>query len=459
MFAELEYEMSQQGIAQLDDLNRIWATDLACRKLITGFLKDKALGEKRLISMPDRITSSIKTPCGQELFRPSPITASLDPIDDVASWWAQWKSFMFHTPPIVRGETKPSVVSLLEPIPRAKYPALSPHEEAASVPLQALCLALFDAAFTHLLAHLAPATWQPLKRSLRAAHCDNKAAACVGLLAARHAAADVIFAQEASEAFAARAGVSLDHLVLRPARADARRAQLSLILARRGRFASGSARDLSAEVARRMRPRCAEPGDLCVFTLHEAPDPAAPAAAPRRFLLASFHGDSAGRSTAPALAALDALAAERFPDHLLLVGLDANTGGAGAGLDPLLAERGLASCWAGRPAADLWTTATARTALQPQLHKAAPPGAARDPRRRALKDWLLFRPAQLALAAPAARANCGDGRLEARALPAPDFPSDHAIVAAVLRPAPAPAPPDGPRSGPGPERPDSEPPA
>jgi hypothetical protein len=180
---------------------------------------------------------------------------------------------------------------------------------------------------------------------------------------------------------------------------------------------------------------------VCVFVLSESADPAADpaaAAAGRRYILASFHGDSAGRSTAPALAALDALAAERYPDHVLLVGLDASTvtaavtdavaaaagGGGGPGgeglgwLEAVLAEVGLASCWAGWDARDVWTAFSARTALQ--LHRAAAPAAVLDPRHRALKNWVLFRPAQLALAAPAARTNRGDGRLEACAMPARD---------------------------------------
>jgi hypothetical protein len=42
-------------------------------------------------------------------------------------------------------------------------------------------------------------------------------------------------------------------------------------------------------------------------------------------LLASFHGDSDGRTAAPVLAAPYALVREHFPRHLLLLGVDANT--------------------------------------------------------------------------------------------------------------------------------------
>ena len=45
----------------------------------------------------------------------------------------------------------------------------------------------------------------------------------------------------------------------------------------------------------------------------------------RRWLLASFHGDSAGRSAAPLVAAVDALARGPLAGHVLLLGIDANT--------------------------------------------------------------------------------------------------------------------------------------
>jgi hypothetical protein len=177
-----------------------------------------------------------------------------------------------------------------------------------------------------------------------------------------------------------------------------------------------------------------EPGDLCVFEVasHDGD----------RFLLASFHGDSAGRCTAPVLAGLHALADELCPGHTLLFGLDANTAGGGggggggdadAGLGVDLAGRGLASCWRGQEAGGLWTTFSARTALQPQLHKAVRPGDVGDRRHRRLKDWILFYDAQLDVVA-AERDNGGDRSFcPDRATPSLAFPSDHAIVAATFR--------------------------
>jgi hypothetical protein len=218
-----------------------------------------------------------------------------------------------------------------------------------------------------------------------------------------------------------------DHHVLRPAAADGRRSQLSLILARRARFDPRTARDATAEALRRLPPGCAAAGDLCVFEV------AARDGEPH--LLASFHGDSDGGSAGPALCAVHALARERYPGHTLLLGLDANTaerrGGGGGGLDgagfrALLGERGLGSCWDGRDLGGLWTTCNARTHLQPQLHKAVGRAGLEDRRHRRLRDWVVFRAAQLAVTA-VARDNTGGGpeRLGAGAGPSAAFPSDH----------------------------------
>ena len=151
------------------------------------------------------------------------------------------------------------------------------------------------------------------------------------------------------------------------------------------------------------------------------------------------------------MAALHSLAEERYPHHTLIIGIDANTwpgagGGDGGGrlsvggFAGLLAGRGLGSCWDGEDLAGVWTTFSARTPLQPQLHKAVGPAAASDPRHRRLRDWIVFRRDQIAIAAGAGcggvrRDNTGRGELaemRAMATPSAAFPSDHAIVAATL---------------------------
>jgi hypothetical protein len=445
MFIELRSELEKNGAKRMEELDDYWNSNLKERSAISGFLKDTSLGKKRLISMPDRMSSSIKTQTGQLVFRPSPITGNREDLGDVGKWWIAWQRFMFHTPASIRGQSVANVLSLFEVIPRAKYPALSAEEEAMSVGLQTLCLALFDAVFTHLLSSIAPETWQPLKHSLHQSLYENKAASCVSILGGQYRDADVIFVQEASEAFAARAGVCLDHIVLRPTGASGRRSQMSLILARRSMFQPSTARDLTGEVLRRVEPACVGREDLCVFEIWSRDGPC---------LLASFHGDSDGASTGPVLAALDRVARELCPGHTLLFGLDANTtdsdhdpgherGGSRAeaeegastgraGFGRELAGRGLGSCWQGQDLGGLWTTFNARTYLQPQLHKAVGAAEVLDRRHMRLRDWVVFRAAQLSVAS-VARDNTGRREFVHRVMPSQAFPSDHAIVAAVLR--------------------------
>ena len=426
MYDSLRAELLCQGVHDLDLLDQLWYSNLKMRKAISEFLKDKSFGEKRLISMPDRMTSSIKTVCGQERFRPSPITGTMDDISKLPTWWTLWKKYMFDTSVCVRGKHVASVFSLLQKIPRAKYPALTEAEESISRSLQTLCLALFDAVYTFLLSKIAPETWQPLKRSLHKALFENKASSCVSILQSQYRDADVIFVQEASEAFAARAGVCLNHHVLRPTGVDGRRCQMSLILVRKDVFDYSSALDVTDEVLENLDvKKCVDKGDLCVFKVQSLHG---------RFLLASFHGDSNGRSTAPIIAALDRLARERYNEHTLVFGLDANMAGEGDGagdLDSLLAGRGLSSCWEGQDLGSLWTTFNARTHLQPQLQKAVGLSDVLDRRHMRLKDWILFYDSQLAVQ-DVSRDNTGARDFVTRVMPSLAFPSDHAIVSANL---------------------------
>mmetsp|Transcript_73693 Transcript_73693/g.196058 ORF Transcript_73693/g.196058 Transcript_73693/m.196058 type:complete len:552 (-) Transcript_73693:622-2277(-) len=432
MYRDLRRELEAQHVADLDLVDKEWTSNIRTRKCISEFLRDLSFGEKRLISMPDRMTNSVKTAQGQVAHRPSPITGFVGEMPDVASWWPLWKEFMFRTPICVRGTSFACVNQVIETIPRSKYPALTDAEERMSRPLQVLCLALFDAVYTHLLSVIAPSTWQALKRELREDLFENKASNCINLLRDQYVDADIIFVQEASEAFAARAGVCLNHVVLRPTGVDGRRSQMSLILVNKETFSGLEYRDLTDEVLGQLKTRCVEAGDLCVFKVNFRST---------KFVLASFHGDSNGRSTGPVLAALDRLAKERYPDHVLIFGLDANPPSDPSGLDGpdgrwemegLLAGAGMSSCWAGQDLRDVWTTFSARTYLQPQLHKAVPLSRVMDPAHRRLKDWILFYGAQVAVQDPTTLDNTGHGKFEARVMPSRGFPSDHALVSASL---------------------------
>ena len=97
----------------------------------------------------------------------------------------------------------------------------------------------------------------------------------------------------------------------------------------------------------------------------------------RKYLLASFHGDTNGLATLPVLAAVHKLA-QAMPQHRLVFGLDANTYAVGSSKLQGVSEfasafvaDGYTSCWGDRPDPNSATTFNARTFLQPQLQKAA----------------------------------------------------------------------------------------
>jgi hypothetical protein len=138
MFSELLDEMREQNILKLDEVTQVWSQDYKNRRAIRGFLQDKSLGDKRLTSMPDRITNTINLADGRKLLRPTVINGYRGPtLSSMAVWWREWRVFMFHTP--VRlfhrggGEdlAPPQLVcNLVGPIHRNKYPAISAAEQA-----------------------------------------------------------------------------------------------------------------------------------------------------------------------------------------------------------------------------------------------------------------------------------------------------------------------------------------
>ena len=126
---------------------------------------DKGLGNKRLASMPDRVTNTINTLDHGTVNRPTVISCALSDMTQMNSWWAAWKAFMFEKPVTVTGKggkvstSKPC--ALLPKIKRDKYPAVTEEEEAISIPLQALCIGIFDAILVHMLNTLSPTGgWQ-----------------------------------------------------------------------------------------------------------------------------------------------------------------------------------------------------------------------------------------------------------------------------------------------------------
>jgi hypothetical protein len=403
MFLELIEEMESKNFPDLDKVTKLWLEDYSKRKAIQGFLKDKTIGEKRLTSMPDRITNTINLLNGDKLKRPSVINAYQEcPLTSIDIWWQEWRKFMFSTYiQIFRHdaiESNPLLVfSLIRPIHRNKYPAISADEQAISTQLQLLCLAILDSIFLYIVNRVAPTTWENIRQTLCRALIHHKDERLCQILAESYLECHVIFLQEVSGALvrAARAHPALSErfAVLLPDRFDARRDQNSVVLVDRRRFAPARAADATAQVLAELRGDLLEPGDLFAA--------AVPDAAGRPWLLASFHGDSGGLSAAPTLCALHRACRGALRGHVLLAGLDANTVSHGgdprrgvAAFRRLLAAQGMASAWDAVRDPFVKTTCGARTSLQTQLSKAVSHRRRYSAATVSLKDWLLCYRAQ-----------------------------------------------------------------
>ena len=72
MWEELKAKMKGVGWAGVDDVDDLWQDDYRRRKIISGFLKDDVLSKKRLASMPDRVTTTIRSIDGK-VMRPTVI--------------------------------------------------------------------------------------------------------------------------------------------------------------------------------------------------------------------------------------------------------------------------------------------------------------------------------------------------------------------------------------------------
>jgi hypothetical protein len=399
MFKELQCELREKEIPGVDELEHYWKGDYSQRMAIKGFLKDKTIGLKRLASMPDRITNTISLHDGSSCKRPTVIN-SYDggSLESIGAWWEQWKTFVFHTPlqlaTFDRSRPRPPelVCNLLCPIKRSKYPAITEEEEAVSISLQLLCLAILDAIFVHMLNEVEP-LWEEVRKDLCNALIINKATNICRIIAESYSDMEIIFIQEAAAIFSQQAQsvpeLSLKFALLRPWNMDDKRNQNSLILVDRQRFLLSSCVDVTSQVLDAVEGTRLAPGDLIAVSIEDTGG--------LRWLLASFHGDSNGMATLPVMRAIDHVASGALRGHTLLVGIDANTySGARGALHQsvesfcrFVEERRMTTLWGVAPDASIRTTCTARTYLQTQLNKATPFHQRSDKSEQNLKDWIL----------------------------------------------------------------------
>lgn len=351
------------------------------------------------------------------------------------------------------GSKKLRPCSVLSKIPKAKYPAITEEEEHISIPLQALCCAIFDAVLVHMLNAVAPGVWHSVKVALCESLSTNKIPLTLSILEQQYAYADVICLQECSAVFGAAFSssevLSSRFHLLAPAELDTKRDQNSLVLIRRDSFQGSGVQEITAEVVERAKSLGAglSPGDL-----YAAIVPASSRDSNQTpFLIASFHGDTDGLMTLPVFESIcNEREARGEPKLRLIFAMDANAYCKGiegkklgaAELATALQARGLCDCWSGHAAVaphECCTTFNARTYLQPQLNKAVSRGkAGSDPNTdRNPKDYIIFDGAQYSAVGEPERDNTGTrGAFDPESpFPTLHFPSDHAVLAASICPA------------------------
>jgi len=440
---ELKALMQAEGWAGVEATEQRWLSDFKERKIITGFLKDKLLGEKRLASMPDRVTNTINTLSQGVLYRPTVINCFGGDLSNLRKWWREWKTFMFNGTLRLQGSSSAATTpaQMLQPIKKSKYPAISDEEAAISIPLQTLAQAIFDAVLVHIVNEVSPTgKWQVLRGQMCDALNKRKDERTAQILATTYAREDIIFLQEAAAAFLTRARDSelgSRYILGHAASLDGKRDQNSLVLLRKDLFLEETVEEHTSLVMSSFTKDVpVANGDLLVLSVDDTLG--------RQYLLASFHGDTNGLATKPVLAAVHALA-QTMPQRRLIFGLDANTyergtvdsKGVPTKQDVLdfaadYVSKGYSSCWGDTPDPKNHTTFNARTFLQAQLQKAARSTEKRTKGDKNPKDFILF-PKSIYAVVATVKDNTGVGRyIEEMVFPTLDFPSDHGVLSTTL---------------------------
>jgi hypothetical protein len=217
-FTKLEEYMIQAGFRgkNPEDIDYVnitryyWDTNLKNRKILSGFIRDNTLGKKRLISMPDRVTNTINTLDQGVVYRPTVINCYEKSFGDSAKWFDSWLQFMFEQKISIKsGESSKTTTpaAMLSSIKRSKYPAVTSEEEAASIPLQTTCCAIFDAILIYMMNTISKDSggWEPLRQTM----CNNlnrhKSDRTLQILHETYGDQDIVFLQEVATSFYASA--------------------------------------------------------------------------------------------------------------------------------------------------------------------------------------------------------------------------------------------------------------
>lgn len=440
MFAGLMSKMQAAGWANLDQVEAIWKDDYKQRTVMKTFLQDKLLGKKRLMSMGDRVTNTLTTQDQGTLYRPTVVNAYTEDMNSHAVWWPKWLTFMFDNTVTVSTKTGPKtdkICTLLIPIKKAKYEAITPEEELISIPLQTLCLAIFDAVLLYIVNTVSPGSWPSIKMSICQGLVLQKPQKLCKILADYYKEMDVMCLQECSTAVITVLQQQLGtayHIIV-PGDADGTRDQNSLLCLSKKRYAAGY-----TEITQNIIETFPEEsrtsvmaGDLLVITCKTVTG--------QDYVLASFHGDSNGLATPVVTQKTAAFIEANHPTAKFVFGMDANTCSKD---DPekltvppfleLCGQLRLGTCWGdsvvtGREA---YTSYIGRSFLQPQLQKGIKFNDLATKGDRDLKDYILFKKDQYRVSKMWKDCSGSGAWIEDAILPSFDFPSDHAMLVCTL---------------------------
>eukprot|EP01041_Mallomonas_annulata_P002661 gene2661-5221_t len=435
MFKELIQSMETVGWKNTKDIDAYWES-MKQRKIVSEFIKDSVLGKKRLASMPDRFTNTINTIDKGAIMRPTVINCYNGDLSTQQLWWSRWKEFMFENKVSIKTRTGTktiAVVEMLSSIKKSKYPAITEDEERISIPLQTLACAVFDAILVHMMNTVAPKVWQPLREDMCNKLNLRKIDRSIEILETTYVSSDVIFLQEVAAVFLEKAkNTNLSNVfhILFPIKLDGDRDQNSLILLKKSVFHQ-HVLEVTEEVLKGFGDSAvpAEDGDLFAIQVKSKSEG-------KKYLLASFHGDTNGLATIPIVKAMLKYSP---PDHKLIFGLDANTyehpsndqQGVVAFAD-FYRENKLNSCYGPHPNPKNYTTFHARTHLQPQLNKAITFEEKDKKGDKNPKDFILFFHGDFDVISTT-KDNTGSKKyIENMVFPTLAFPSDHGITSTVL---------------------------
>lgn len=452
MFDELAATMESVGWTGVAETKEYWTNDFMNRKIIEGFVKDDLLGKKRLASMPDRVTNTIHTADDSSVMRPTVINCYNGELNSVEQWWPQWLEFYFNKQISVKKSGALKTTKIYEMIPKiskAKYPSITEAEEAVSIPLETMCMAIFDAILVHMMGVVGKTTWQPLRKDMCEKLNLKKNDRTVEIMANTYGDSDIQFLQEVAgnfKSFSADKKIAQMYDIVATSTMDTERDQNSFILLKKGEFQDVTeVTDKVADCYSEMHDGAKIPvvnGDLVVITAISVKDDT-------KYLFASFHGDTNGLATKPVVSAVHGYAVKYQPDSKLLFGMDANTYSK-----PEKDQQGvvdfaqfytglkLNSCYGHTPNPMNFTTFHARTHLQTQLNKAVSLEEKDIKGDKNPKDFIVFFDADYKVLSTS-KDNTGKKKyIEGMVFPTLTFPSDHGVTSTVLlstAPAPTPA--------------------